>query len=435
MPVEANRQHGRNGDQYDAIIIGGGPSGAVAATRLALAGWRVAVVEQSEFPRRKVCGEYLSATNGAVLERLGLWPAFDELAGPEVTRVALFGRHPHPVTAPLPRPTCVNSPMAWGRALTRDRLDTHLLENATRCGAVVLQPWRCVELSRFAGGWKCKADDMQLRGSTRELIAPVVISAHGSWTRQTLPTQPPPSEPSPTDLLGFKAHFRAAALPADLMPLLAFPGGYGGMVNCQGGLVSLSCCIERRVLETLPRRDGATAGERVLRHIERSIPAVREVLAGAERHEAWLAAGPLRPGRRPLYRNGLFAVGNAAGEAHPVVAEGVSMAMQSGWLAADCLANFSDDPMSREAIDHAGARYAKLWTAAFAPRIRASVLIAAWAMRPRLMRLSHPAVRWFPPLLTLGARLSGKARLTGAERSDHHDLHHAKEQATHQEPV
>ena len=42
------------------------------------------------------------------------------------------------------------------------------------------------------------------------------------------------------DLLGFKAHFRHARLPAGLMPLVLFPGGYGGMVNAGDGLTSFT---------------------------------------------------------------------------------------------------------------------------------------------------------------------------------------------------
>ena len=75
---------------FDALVMGGGPGGATAALLLAEAGWSVVLVERKIFPRRKVCGEYLSATNWPLLEMLGLAEAFAELAGPPVTRTAIF---------------------------------------------------------------------------------------------------------------------------------------------------------------------------------------------------------------------------------------------------------------------------------------------------------------------------------------------------------
>jgi flavin-dependent dehydrogenase len=37
---------------FDALVIGAGPAGATAARLLAAGGWRVALVETSEIPRR-----------------------------------------------------------------------------------------------------------------------------------------------------------------------------------------------------------------------------------------------------------------------------------------------------------------------------------------------------------------------------------------------
>ena len=77
----------------DALVIGGGPGGAAAAILLAQAGWSVGVVEKAtSFPRHKVCGEFLSATNFALLRQMGVAQAFFGLAGPDVTRVGLFSR-------------------------------------------------------------------------------------------------------------------------------------------------------------------------------------------------------------------------------------------------------------------------------------------------------------------------------------------------------
>ena len=74
----------------DVIVIGGGPAGATAAMLLAKAGWSTVVCEKQAFPRTKVCGEYLSATNWPLLERLGVAEVLARHGGPSVRRVGLF---------------------------------------------------------------------------------------------------------------------------------------------------------------------------------------------------------------------------------------------------------------------------------------------------------------------------------------------------------
>ena len=70
--------------RFDAVVIGAGPAGAAAARLLAAGGWRVALVEKDVFPRRKVCGEFLSTPTHAVLDACGVGEAFREQAGPMV---------------------------------------------------------------------------------------------------------------------------------------------------------------------------------------------------------------------------------------------------------------------------------------------------------------------------------------------------------------
>ena len=157
-----------------------------------------------------------------------------------------------------------------------------------------------------------------------------IIAAHGSWEIGVLPTQAKKQKPEGHDLLGFKAHFRNTALPTDLMPMLVFPGGYGGMVNCDEGFVSLSLCIRRETLQNVRHRfPNKKAGDAVHAHIIDSTKGVRDVLSHADLCSEWLSAGPIRPGFRSRFKDGVFIVGNAAGESHPIIAEGISMASQS----------------------------------------------------------------------------------------------------------
>ena len=131
-------------DTYDAIVVGAGVAGSTAAILLAQAGWSVALIEKHEFPRRKVCGEALSAGNLALLDALGIGREFAALAGPPLRRAAIFVGGAA-VTADLPR--FDDSKHPWGRALGREHLDTLLVRRARTVGAEVWQPWTVTAVS------------------------------------------------------------------------------------------------------------------------------------------------------------------------------------------------------------------------------------------------------------------------------------------------
>ncbi len=387
---------------FDAVVIGGGPAGATAALGLARAGWSVAVIEKAAFPRPKVCGEFISAPTWAVLARLGVARALAHAAGPAVARVGLFAGATVAAAA-MPRAL----PAQGGRAVARERLDTLLLERAQAAGADVLQPWQARSLERDAAGFAVVARARE-GVPDRTLHARIVIAAHGSWEPGSLPTQGPRVAPRAGDLLGFKARFAGAALARDLMPLVLFPGGYGGLVHTEGGRVSFSCCIRRAALAAArAAHPGLAAGDAVLAHVLETTRGVRDALADARRDGAWLAAGPIRAGLRPCAQHGLFRAGNAAGEAHPLVAEGISMAIQSGWLLAQCLTAHGRGATAPAVLDRLGREYARRWRAQFATRIHASVLFAAAA--DAAPRLAEALLAAAPALLTWGAWWSGKA--------------------------
>ena len=192
------------------------------------------------------------------------------------------------------------------------------------------------------------------------------------------------------------------------MPLVLFPGGYGGMVASDSGRTSFSCCIRRDALKRArAARPGMAAGEAVLAHAIGSCRAVDDALGSAVREGPWLSAGPIRPGIRTLARGRLFVAGNAAGEAHPLVAEGLSMAIQSGWLVGAGLSAVGD--LSDRALGSARAAYSRAWRANFAARVRASSAFAALTLAPASRDASAMVVRCLPRALTWGARFAGKA--------------------------
>jgi flavin-dependent dehydrogenase len=401
----------RNGI-HDALVIGGGPAGATVAALLARAGWSVILAERKRFPRRKVCGEYLSASNLPLLDRLGVGAAFRDMAGPAIRRVGLYAGRDM-IEADLPTP--VGNPPEWGRSLSRERLDLLLLEQAAKAGANIRQPWKVLAIQEEPASpkrergefFRCHMEDGEV-GSIAEVTADTVIAAHGSWDPGTLMSQPPRRPPGQADLLGFKAHFTASALRLELMPLLAFPGGYGGMVHCEGNRVSLSCCVRRDRLQALRHDHVGDAGPAVLDHIQDHCQGVALALDGACRDGPWLAAGPLSPGRRRQDHAGLFLVGNAAGEAHPVIAEGISMGIQSAFLLCRHLIDWQHGGGRRDELGRVAEAYAAEWRRHFAGRLRLSQLLAAWATRSAAVACTVPLIRRFPRILTWFAELSGK---------------------------
>jgi len=395
--------------KFDAVIIGGGPAGSTAGMILARAGWSVALIEKQMFPRRKVCGECIAASNLPLLQALGMGALFEQMAGPELRKVALM-HGAHMVVADLPPAPHEHYP--WGRALGRESLDTLLIEQARLAGVHVMQPWSAVRINGTAGHWCC---DVRATGAGTLLMlrSAVLIDAHGSWEVLPDATVRHSRVHQACDLLAFKANFRDARLANGVLPMLAFDGGYGGMVRADGGLTTLACCIRRDQLEAGRRKSpGLSAGAVIEALLKEQCDGVKAALQGATREGSWLAAGPLGTGIHLSAGDDMFRIGNAAGEAHPIIGEGMSMALQSAWLLCAQLLqdkpglSLSDPVWQRERA----SRYAAQWRRAFAPRLRLAAVLAHVAMRPMLARPMLALLQRWPRLLTLGADWSGKTR-------------------------
>ena len=397
---------------FDAIIIGAGPAGSSAAIRLAGAGWSVALVEKQSFPRRKVCGECIAASNLPLLDALGIGKAFEAVAGPELRQVALM-RGERTIIADLP--AAEDEKYLWGRALGRETLDTLLVEQASAAGAHVLQPYTVQAIEGGVGNWRCSVRAAE-GIATLGLHAGVVIDAHGSWEALTSSRRRSRVTRRRSDLFAFKANFRNMSLAQGVLPILLFDGGYGGMVVADGGMATLACCVRRDHLEACrrvsPGAPGLPIGEAVEAMLQRECGGVRRALKDASRESAWLSVGPLDPGIRVDAGDGLFRIGNAAGEAHPIIGEGMSMALQSSWLlctqllAAERREELSAETWQREA----GRGYAAQWRHEFEPRLRLAASFAQVAMRPVLSAPLMALARVWPGMLTLGARWGGKVR-------------------------
>jgi geranylgeranyl reductase family protein len=151
-------------DGAAAIVVGGGPGGALAALALARRGVDVLVLDKKRFPRDKPCG-------GGI--RHGVYARFpdlahvlrDKIAVHEVHRVLMESPAGHVVVAARDTPLYLT--------LRRRELDAALLAEARAAGARVHEARRVTEIERRADGIVVRCVD----GAT--LSARLVIGADG----------------------------------------------------------------------------------------------------------------------------------------------------------------------------------------------------------------------------------------------------------------
>jgi 2-polyprenyl-6-methoxyphenol hydroxylase-like FAD-dependent oxidoreductase len=403
----------------DALIIGAGPAGASVAIRLARLGWRVTLIEQSRFPRQKFCGECLGPASLELLDEIGLGSKVTELAGPAIRQVAWMSGER---TTVAEMPACRDGRHAYGCAIGRDCLDTLLLEHAKSQGVDILQPAKVRRVSGMPGELDCVCEwrsdgpeEERERGTEHRIKAALVIDAHGSWERgpECEPAMREASEELPSrasDLLAFKTTFAGAGLATGVLPVLCLPGGYGGMVVSNRGRTTIACCIQRETLRQWRLRlGGGSAGEVIETYLRSSCAGVAAALRDAHRQETWHAIGPLRTGFHLESPRGIFRIGNAAAEAHPLIGEGICMALQSAAILAQLCADLPRDFQVNHIVD-AQRTYNTLSRKEFSPRLRLAQLYARVAMRPSLAAAAAVLMKSWPRALTAGAQFAGKAR-------------------------
>ncbi|WP_347906007.1 NAD(P)/FAD-dependent oxidoreductase [Pseudomonas purpurea] len=136
----------------DVLIVGAGPSGAVSARVLALAGYRVLLVDDVYSSSKKI-GENLIGAARPLLRDLGLLP-WVELSEPVSCSgtLAAWGEDV------LRSNDFIRDPNGMGWSLDRSRFDACLRDAAISAGA----EWRKVRLNaveKYSGGWRATLND------------------------------------------------------------------------------------------------------------------------------------------------------------------------------------------------------------------------------------------------------------------------------------
>lgn len=393
--------------EFDAVVVGGGPAGSASAIMLARAGWSVALVAKQNFPHRTVCGERIAASNLSLLHALGIDALLEQAAGPELRKVSLMqGAYMVVVNLPL----APHEHSARRRAGGQETLDMLLIDQARLAGVQVMQPWVAVRTRGSAGRWRCdvRAADT---GTLLTLRTTLLIDAQGSWEALPAARARQSKGHHASDLLAFHANFCRTKLARGLVHKLAFNGGYGDMVCVDDSLTTLTCCIRRDHLEAIRRKaPGRSAGEVIEALLIEQCDGVKAALRGATREGAWLVGDQLDTGIHLSPGDDVFRIGDAAGEAHPIMGDGLSMSLQSACILCEMLIHhkpeqsLADPAWQRDQL----RRYVVRWRLTFAPRLRLAAVLAHVAMRPLLAKPVLTLLQRWPGLLTLGALWGGK---------------------------
>lgn len=150
---------------YDAVVIGAGPAGGVAAWSLASKGWSVLLVDKASFPRDKVCGCCLSDQATQSLRSAGLNGLVERLPKNELKEFH-FRIPGNYFSLPLP----------GGISLSRRRLDAALAEEAERAGSI-FQHETQGKLGGVRGNWREAVVTHQ--GKENSVFARIVLICDG----------------------------------------------------------------------------------------------------------------------------------------------------------------------------------------------------------------------------------------------------------------
>jgi flavin-dependent dehydrogenase len=323
-------------EPVDVIVVGGGPAGSTVSSVLAQRGVNVALYEREVFPRFHI-GESLIPETYWVLKRIGMLDKMKEShfvkkysvqfvnsAGKESAPFYFHDNKPHECS------------QTW--QVVRSEFDTMMLNNARELGVTVHQPSRVLEVL-FEGDRAVGVRVQNEDGSKSEVHAKVVVDASGQST-----------------MLQNKFKLR------QWDPILNkgavwtyFRGAYRDEGKNEGATVVIQTTNKKGWFWYIPQHDdvvsvgvvapfdylleGRGSHEDTFNEEVAACPAVQKRIAGAERITGYFATKDYSYRSRQAAGDGWVLVGDAFGFLDPLYSSGVLLALKSGELAGDAIAD------------------------------------------------------------------------------------------------
>lgn len=315
----------------DVIIVGAGPGGSATAGHLARSGVKTLLLEKTEFPREKVCGDGL--TPRAVKELLELNIDLTTHGWIKNKGLRIIGAG-HRLELAWPELSFFPD---YGLVRTRADLDEILAKRAADLGADLHQSTAVtgpvMEEDRIVG-----VTTKNAAGEERTYRAPIVVAADGNSSRLSLSMGLTKRDDRPLGV-AVRTYFRSPRHEDDwleswlelwdrdrLLP------GYGWIFGVGDGTSNVGLGI----LNSSPAFSNVDYRALLMRWVA-SMPKewgyVPEEMVGPIRG----AALPMGFNRTPHLHKGMLLVGDAGGMVNPFNGEGIAYAMESGRIAAETI--------------------------------------------------------------------------------------------------
>ncbi|MCZ7440263.1 geranylgeranyl reductase family protein [Micromonospora sp. WMMC241] len=385
----------------DVIVVGAGPGGSATAYHLARHGVRVLLLEKTEFPREKVCGDGLTPRAVRQLVRMGV-DTSPEAGWLHNKGLRVIGGG---VRLELDWPDLASFPN-YGLVRTRLDFDDLLARRAVAAGAELRTGVNVL-------GPVLDADD-RVTGVQAEVgpgkepatfHAPLVVAADGVSGRFPLALGMAKREDRPIGV-AVRRYYRSPAKHDDdyleswlelrskgndaLLPGYGWIFGLGdGRVNVGLGVLNSSSAF------------GKTNYRKLLTDWLANTPEDWGMTDEANAEGPILGAAlPMGFNRVPHYSRGVLLVGDSGGMVNPFNGEGIAYAMESGELAAEVAVQALARPAGAER-ERALMAYPQELKARFGGYYRLGGIFVKLIGRPEVMRMAtkhgmpHPLLMRF----------------------------------------
>lgn len=320
----------------DVIVIGGGPAGSTASTLLAQHGRSVRLFEREHFPRFHI-GESLIPETYHVLKRLNMLDKLRRSAFVKkysVQFVTERGRLSEPFYFMEHKPH--ESSQTW--QVERSEFDQLLLENAREHGVDVQEGMRVLEVL-FEGDRAVGVRVADEEGNEQTVHAKVVVDASGQssliMSRLGLREWDPVLKKAALWTYWEGAH-RDSGRDEGATIVIAVEGkqGWFWYIPQQKNIVSVGVVAPYSYLFTNRTKDH----EKLFFEEVAKCPGLQPRIANAKRVAPFRAAKEYSYRSRQAAGDGWVVVGDAFGFLDPLYSSGVLLALTSGSLAADAVA-------------------------------------------------------------------------------------------------